>query len=87
MNGGRVAVSVIVCTRNRCSALVQLLESLSRLAKSGELAWELVVVDNGSTDATSMLLDSFADRIPMRRVFEPRKALASSPSCEAARSK
>ena len=76
MNGGRVAVSVIVCTRNRCSALVQLLESLSRLAKSGELAWELVVVDNGSTDATSMLLDSFADRIPMRRVFEPRKGLS-----------
>lgn len=76
MSTERVAVSVIVCTRNRCSALGQLLESLTRLATHRELSWELVVVDNGSTDATPMLLDSFADRIPMRRVFEPRKGLS-----------
>jgi glycosyltransferase involved in cell wall biosynthesis len=71
-----VAVSVIVCTRNRCAALAQLLESLTRLATPRDLSWELVIVDNGSTDGTAVLLDSFAERIPMSRVFEPCKGLS-----------
>lgn len=76
MSAEPVAVSVIVCTRNRCVALGQLLESLTRLAAPRETAWELVIVDNGSTDGTAVLLDSFAGRIQMRRVFEPRKGLS-----------
>lgn len=76
MSAEHIALSVIVCTRNRCSALAQLLDSLTRLVTPGELSWELVVVDNGSTDATSMLLDSFTERLPIRRVFEPRKGIS-----------
>lgn len=70
------AVSVLVCTRNRSPALAQLLESLTRLCVPGDLSWELVVVDNGSTDATALLLDSFACRLPLRRIFEARKGLS-----------
>ncbi|HEU4586098.1 MAG TPA: glycosyltransferase family A protein [Gemmatimonadaceae bacterium] len=70
------AVSVIVCTRNRCPALAQLLDSLSRLAIPHGLSWELVVVDNGCTDDTALLLDSFAHRLPVRRIFEGRKGLS-----------
>jgi len=44
-----IALSVIVCTRDRCSALVELLEALTRLDTPGELLWEPVVVGNGST--------------------------------------
>ncbi len=74
--GGRPTVSVIVCTRNRCSALAQLLESLTLLASPADRGWELVVVDNGSTDATPVLLDSFAERLPITRAFEGRKGLS-----------
>jgi glycosyltransferase involved in cell wall biosynthesis len=65
-----------VCTRNRCSALAQLLESLTQLVTPRELSWELVIVDNGCTDGTAVLLDAFADRLPIRRVFEPRKGIS-----------
>jgi len=71
-----LVASVIVCTRNRCSALAQLLDSLTQLVTPRELSWELVIVDNGSTDGTAVLLDAFADRLPIRRVFEPRKGLS-----------
>jgi glycosyltransferase involved in cell wall biosynthesis len=71
-----LAASVIVCTRNRCSALAQLLDSLTRLVLPPGLAWELVVVDNGSSDGTAALIDSFADRLPVRRIFEPRKGIS-----------
>jgi glycosyltransferase involved in cell wall biosynthesis len=70
------AVSVLVCTRNRCAALAQLLEALTRLVVPPELSWELVVVDNGSSDGTATLVESFADRLPVRRIFEPRKGIS-----------
>lgn len=76
MSAERPTVSVIVCTRNRCPALAHLLESLTRLAIPHDLSWELVVVDNGCTDGTALLLDSFASRLPVRRVFEGRKGLS-----------
>lgn len=76
MSGERPTVSVIVCTRNRCTALVQLLESLTHLAIPSDLAWELVVVDNGSTDGTALLLDSYADQLPVRRIYEARQGLS-----------
>jgi GT2 family glycosyltransferase len=33
-------------------------------------------VDNGSTDGTAELLESFSDRLPLRRVFEPGKGIS-----------
>jgi glycosyltransferase involved in cell wall biosynthesis len=72
----RPTVSVIVCTRNRSPALAQLLDALTRLGIPRDLSWELVVVDNGSTDGTGILLDSFACRLPVRRIFEGRKGLS-----------
>jgi len=68
-------ISLVICTQNRCSTLRTCLEYVLRLQLSGE--WELVVVDNGSTDATSEVLASFADRAPFRVVLvnEPKSGL------------
>jgi len=67
-------VSVILCTYNRCQILPKTLESLaaSRLAQSVE--WEVVVVDNNSTDRTREVVESFYRQFPgrFRYVFEPR---------------
>src|SRR6185312_15143490 len=65
-----VDVSVIVCTRNRSDALARLLERLEQLVVPAGVRWELIVVDNGSTDGTAALLASPPRTLPMRVVNE-----------------
>lgn len=64
-------LSVIVCTWNRCDSLRETLRSFERMNMPPGLAWELIVVDNNSTDATAQTVDEFRDRLPVERVFEP----------------
>ncbi len=45
-------ISVVVCTRNRAESLRRTLHSLHAMAIPPALAWEVVVVDNGSGDHT-----------------------------------
>jgi GT2 family glycosyltransferase len=68
-------ISLIVCTRNRTSSLDACLEHIGRLESPGE--WELVIVDNGSSDGTANLLKGFAEQAPFRVVVveEPRCGL------------
>jgi len=63
-------VSVIVCTRNRSDAMARLLEQLGRLVVPTGLRWELIVVDNASTDDTASMLASLQSPLPMRVVRE-----------------
>jgi glycosyltransferase involved in cell wall biosynthesis len=73
MNGdaGLPGVSIIVPTRNRVSKLARCLEHISAIR--GDTPWELIVVDNGSSDETPQFLDDFANRspIPLKVVKEP----------------
>lgn len=73
---GAVDVSVIVCTRNRSDALAHLLERLEQLVVPAGVRWELIVVDNGSTDGTAALLASHPWALPMRAVNEPIAGLS-----------
>jgi glycosyltransferase involved in cell wall biosynthesis len=59
---GPVEISIVVCTRDRAEQLRACLEHLARLEFDG--GWELVVVDNGSTDATPMVVAELASRAP-----------------------
>jgi hypothetical protein len=70
-----VLISLIVCTRNRCSSLRTCLEHIGQLESPGE--WELVIVDNGSSDGTAALLRDFAEKTALRVVVleEPRSGL------------
>lgn len=71
-------ISLVICTRNRCSILRDSLEYIERLQSPGE--WELVLVDNGSTDGTSELMRDFAARSPFRVVLvsEPKPGLGGA---------
>ncbi|MGH7125755.1 MAG: glycosyltransferase family 2 protein, partial [Stellaceae bacterium] len=60
---GTPTVSIIVPTRNRVSKLARCLEYVSAI-RSGT-PWELIVVDNGSTDETPRFLESFGRQPPM----------------------
>jgi glycosyltransferase involved in cell wall biosynthesis len=63
-------LSVVLTTRNRASLLGQTLEGFTKLNVEG-LRWELLVVDNGSTDTTPQVLASYARRLPLRPLTEP----------------
>jgi len=71
-------LSLIICTRNRCAQLVRCLESIRRL--EFERPWELIIVDNGSTDATSAVIQEFmqAAPFPIRYVSEPKPGLGNA---------
>lgn len=53
-----MTISLVVCTRNRAAWLPQTLEALSALRM--DRPWELVFVNNGSTDDTGRILSGFA---------------------------
>lgn len=70
--------TVIICTRNRASSLVRTLASLVDAAAKVSQPWELLVVDNGSSDNTPEVIAGFADRLPIRRVFQPVAGLSNA---------
>jgi glycosyltransferase involved in cell wall biosynthesis len=46
------SISVIICTFNRCDSLVDTLHSLSAMRVPDDIDWNVLVVDNNSTDRT-----------------------------------
>ncbi len=64
-------MTVAICTWNRCDLLRQTLERLTELRQPPGADWELVVVNNRCTDATDDILAALADRLPLRRIYEP----------------
>ena len=67
---GEIAVTVVFATRNRAAAIAPVLDSFTRL-RSPAGGWKLLVVDNGSTDATADLLARYHDRLPLTVLCEP----------------
>lgn len=70
-------VSLIICTRNRATQLRKCLASVSSL-EAPSCEWELVVVDNGSTDTTAAVIDECARSaaFPVRYALEPAAGLS-----------
>ena len=65
------ACSVVIATFNRAGELRRTLQSLATLVTAGP--WEIVVVDNNSTDSTREIVAEAAEAapIPVRYVHEP----------------
>ena len=62
--------SVIIPTRNRALPLSTTLDLFERLDTTS-LAWELLVVDNGSTDHTTAVVSERSGRLPIRLLQQP----------------
>ena len=73
-----IDVSLIICTRDRCDQLCRCLQSVRRMAF--ERSWELIVVDNGSTDGTATFMAEFSGAAPFPAVyvFEPEPGLGNA---------
>ena len=61
-------VTVVIPALNAADIIGEQLEALSRQTYAGE--WEVVVVDNGSTDGTAAAAMAFVDRLPALRVVD-----------------
>ena len=66
-------ISVVVCTYNRCEPLAAMLQTACELAIPADLRWELLVVDNNSTDETRAIAERYREQLPIRYIFEPRQ--------------
>ncbi len=66
-------LTVAICTWNRAPLLRQTLERITRLTIPRGTEWELLVVDNNSTDDTQSILREFSTRLPLRALSEPRQ--------------
>ena len=69
-------LTVAICTWNRAELLRATLCNITRLEIPGSLEWELLVVNNNSNDATETVLEEFSDRLPLRRLWEPRPGVS-----------
>jgi glycosyltransferase involved in cell wall biosynthesis len=74
----RFDASVIVCTRDRCERLGRTLDDLAAQRVGTDQRFEIVVVDNASTDATESVVRRFVARspVPARYLLEPRPGLS-----------
>ncbi|HEY5656694.1 MAG TPA: glycosyltransferase [Myxococcota bacterium] len=69
-------VTVAICTWNRAALLDQTLAQLGALRVPEGLGWEILVVDNGSSDDTGAVLERHALRLPLRSLREERRGLS-----------
>jgi glycosyltransferase involved in cell wall biosynthesis len=61
-----MSITVIVCTYNRCDLLAKALDSISAQIIPEPFQWEVLVVDNNSSDRTREVVESFCVKDPAR---------------------
>jgi glycosyltransferase involved in cell wall biosynthesis len=66
-------ISVVICTYNRCLLLEQTLQSLLGMRVVAGQDWEVLVVDNNSSDRTRQIVEGWRERLPVRYLHEPRQ--------------
>lgn len=76
-------ISVILCTYNRAHNLAECFAHLDRQENSEEIDWELVVVDNNSSDDTASVVKKLAGQctFKVRYLFEKKQGLSHARNC------
>lgn len=72
--------TVLICTYNRAASLGPTLDSLARTALARTLTWDVLVVDNNSSDDTRRVVESRAGDfpVPLRYLFEGRQGKSNA---------
>ena len=73
-----IRISVVICTRNRVDKLCRALEAVGGVTLSW--TWELIVVDNASTDGTASFLKEFrpTNQIGFKVIHEEKPGLSNA---------
>ncbi|MGC2332008.1 MAG: glycosyltransferase [Candidatus Acidiferrales bacterium] len=73
-------ITVILCTYNRCRDLPRALDSILASELPDAVQWEVLVVDNNSSDQTREVVEDFCRRYPnrFRYLAEPRQGLSNA---------
>jgi glucosyl-dolichyl phosphate glucuronosyltransferase len=68
-------ITTILCTYNRCQSLAKALDSLAASILPKTIEWEVLVVDNNSSDQTRVVVEDFSRQYPrrFRYLFESRQ--------------
>jgi len=69
-------LSLCICTFNRHKSLALTLESLTRQSYARNHEYELLIVDNNCSDDTAQVVESYAGRLPLRHIVEPKIGLS-----------
>lgn len=69
-----INLTIAICAYNATSRLDRTLRALADQKNISEIQWELLLIDNASTDGTSKLAEDLGKqwKLPMRVVSEPR---------------
>src|SRR5262249_47418646 len=76
-------ISVAICTWNRSQLLEQTLAAMCQLRVPADLCWELLIVNNNCTDQTDAVIARYTERLPLRRLFEPKQGHSNARNCAA----
>src|SRR5271157_5950492 len=70
-------LSIVVCTHNRYKFLENILADLSLSLDDNSASWEVLIIDNASTDSTKETVDRFTSQFPNFSYFyEPQVGLS-----------
>ncbi len=77
---GTSSVSVVIATLNRSEQIAKCIERFLDLAPKPGAAWELIVVDNGSTDDTAERIKALQAQcdFPLSYIFEPTPGVSAA---------
>jgi glycosyltransferase involved in cell wall biosynthesis len=80
MSAPSLDATVLIATYNRADLLGETIDSLKCMRVSPRLRWELVVIDNNSTDETRAVAERHLSDFPVphRCLFEPRQGRSSA---------
>ena len=73
-----ISITVAICTWNRCNLLQRALQQLVSQRCPDGFNWQVLVVNNNCTDATSDVVSSFAGRLNIREAREPTPGLSNA---------
>ena len=65
-------LTIGICTWNRAKLLDTSLNAFKKVHLPGDIDWEILVVNNNSTDETDDIIEKHAKNLPIRRLFEPQ---------------
>ena len=73
-------ITVVLCTYNRCSSLAKALDSVAVSTLPQSVEWEVLLVDNNSSDHTREVASEFCKRYPgrFRYLFETQPGLSNA---------